>query len=244
MTRKIESHSLDISPKRFIKIVDSFGNHLSWRDKFNDFLEAAFCAIAKLTAPSEEAADALEERYMAVIRRYEPDTDAVMRFSELLAITRMALYENPHDYLGSIYMKAEVNNRHNGQYFTPWPIAKLLTKVNFDAETVKKIIATGRPITVMDTAAGSGVMILAFADSMRSSGFDPSRHLFATTVDIDPSCVKMSFLQFAMADIPACCIVGDSLTLKVDSFAYTPAALRLISSPEVAPDLSQLRKTG
>ncbi len=37
-----------------------------------DFLDLAVCAVRKTTLPPGPAADALEERYMAVVRRNRP----------------------------------------------------------------------------------------------------------------------------------------------------------------------------
>ena len=42
-------------------------------DVFADFLDLAVCAIRKKTLPPGAAADALEERYMAAVKRNEPE---------------------------------------------------------------------------------------------------------------------------------------------------------------------------
>lgn len=214
------------TPEAFLRELDAFGHHRSRWEKLHDFFEASFCALAKTTAPSPQAADELEARYARVAAKYGGDEIVQEHFGKLLGLTGLALGEQAQDFLGSVYMSAEVHNRRTGQFFSPWPIARMMAALQFDADEVREKIAEGRPITLMEPAAGSGVMVLAFAEAMREVGIDPGQHLFATTVDVDPSCVKMAFIQLSMSGIPACCIIGNSLSLEIFGHAYTPAAVR------------------
>jgi hypothetical protein len=59
--------------KQFIKAFDELARHRERHDVLADFLEMAVSAIRKRTVPPGPAADALEEQYMAVVRRNRPD---------------------------------------------------------------------------------------------------------------------------------------------------------------------------
>ena len=60
----------------FIKRIVALDREKSPYDKFRDFCEMAFCACAKLTAPTHERAQELEDRYMQIVGTYR-DKDTV-----------------------------------------------------------------------------------------------------------------------------------------------------------------------
>lgn len=78
-------------------------------------------------------------------------------------------------------------------------------------------------ITVSDSCIGSGRMLLAFADEMQELGYNYCEKMVGMAVDIDMTCVFMSYIQFSMYGIPAVVIHGNSLTVEEWSRWYTPA---------------------
>ena len=83
-----------------------------------DFLEMAVCAVRKRTLPPGPAADALEDRYMAVVKRNK--VEDVRAMPELFGITALAVQEGGCDFLGQVVVELELPNEHMGQFFTPY----------------------------------------------------------------------------------------------------------------------------
>ena len=79
--------------KQFIKAFGSLARQRERHDVLADFLEMAFCAIRKKTLPAGPDADAIEERYMAVVRRNKPeDVREAMPRSSGIARTSSTLF--------------------------------------------------------------------------------------------------------------------------------------------------------
>jgi hypothetical protein len=121
-------------------------------------------------------------------------------FGRLLVIYTKAVEEHPfRDILGELFMRLDVNSVRAGQFFTPWPIAEMMAKINFDAEAFKRLVEEKGEVTVCDPAVGSGVLLLAYAkvvnDGLGSWGTDKLR-LYGT--DIDLRCVNMCRIQLRM----------------------------------------------
>lgn len=145
--------------KQWLKTINSKEPGKSERQKFRDFCEMAYCTFAKLTALSQEDADALEDRYMRVVNTYQ-DKDAVRLYPGLLETATIAVNEG-EDFLGVIASQINALDARQGQFFTPVPVCRLMAKMNlFDAS---RMIDEHGYITFSDPCAGSGAIILAYA---------------------------------------------------------------------------------
>jgi N-6 DNA Methylase len=170
--------------KQFIKAFESLARHRDKHDVLVDFLELAVCAIRKRTVPPGPAADALEEKYMAVVRRNKPED--VRAMPELLAITTLAVQEGGCDFLGQVVGDLELMTGHMGQFFTPYDLSRMMAELTLD--TVDEIIAEQGFVTVQEPACGAGGMIIAAADVLARKGFDIGQCLYVDAIDISPLC--------------------------------------------------------
>jgi hypothetical protein len=215
----------------FHKALDLISHSHSRYENFRNFIEAAYCALARRTALSRARSDALEEGYMQVIRRYSREKEAPQRLAELFSRLVVALSAYHGDFLGEAYMTAEFGNKYAGQFFTPYCISSLLARMNISRECIETALAEGHPLRLLEPASGAGCMAVAMADYLQEEGFTLSKALFATLVDVDPLCMQMGFLQVSCKDIPAVCVHGDSLSLDEYSFAFTLAGARARGLP-------------
>ncbi len=207
--------------KQFIKAFGHLAHHRERHEVLADFLEMAFCAVRKKTLPPGPAADALEDRYMAVVNRNT--NEDVRAMPELLGITALALQEGGCDFLGQVVVELELPNAHMGQFFTPYDVSRMMAEMTFD--TVDEIIAEQGFVTVQEPACGAGGMIIAAADAIERKGFDIARQLYVDGIDISPTCFKMSYLQASLRGIPATIRRGNTLSLEMFEQAVTPAFL-------------------
>jgi hypothetical protein len=207
--------------KQFIKAFERLARHHERHDVLADFLELAVCAIRKTTLAPGPAADALEEQYMAVVRRNRPED--VRAMPELLGITTLAVQNGGSDFLGQVVGDLELINGHMGQFFTPYDLSRMMAEMTL--ADVGGVIAEKGFITLMEPASGAGGMIIAAADVIERQGFDIGRQLYVDATDLSPMCFKMTYLQISLRGIPATVRRGNSLSLETFDVAHTPAFL-------------------
>ena len=80
--------------------------------------------------------------------------------------------------------------KHGGQFFTPWPIARIMAEVTLrDIDTLLE--SKAGPIEIYDPCCGSGVMLLAAASCCPRWAIECGKVKFYGN-DIDENCVKMA----------------------------------------------------
>lgn len=196
-------------------------------ENFANFMEAAYCAIARRNALDEKRKETLEQRYMRVVEKYAREPQAMTRLSDLLGSLTMTIPDYSGDFLGEAFMSAGFGNERAGQFFTPYVICSFMARMNFDEDHLTRIKGQGRPVTVCDPACGAGAQILAAAEYLTECGLDVQQYLLATLVDVDQFAFQMAYLQMTLKGIPAICVHGNSLTLEEYEQALTPAAIRM-----------------
>lgn len=209
----------------FIRLLESGGHSRSTREKFSDFLELCYCAVAKPCAPTEERADELEARYMKIVGRYHADELDMIRevYPEMMGIMVSAVSFGGVDFLGRIAAELSALNAEQGQFFTPYEVSKAMAEISFDG--FQDIIRQDGYITLSEPAAGAGGMVLAYADIVALSGFDLGTTMLVQAVDVSTTAYQMCYLQLAFRGVPAHVIRGNTLSLETFESAWTPAAV-------------------
>jgi hypothetical protein len=104
-----------------------------------------------------------------------------------------------HDILGSLFMQLDVKSASSGQFFSPYEIAEMMARMQFDKDLFLARVQEKGVVTVLDPAVGSGVMLLAFAKVVFAElGPDGLNHLQFYGTDIDHRCVLMCRIQLRM----------------------------------------------
>ncbi len=178
--------------------------HNIWQ-LFADFAELSALALAAIV-PSEKR----EERYMAIAKRYE--ADEMSRLTEMFAHVVGGLDESKCDFLGAAFMRNELSNHWTGQYFTPYPICRMMGEMLIDEKTLRETIDQTGFVTLAEPCSGSGAMILGFAEALEKLDLIPMFRLYVTAVDIASVCVHMSMVQLSLCGIPGVVIRDNSLT--------------------------------
>lgn len=233
---KPNARSLSAEGKKFFRLMQDIDHQNRLSEVFRDFVEMAFCTLAKRTIRvSEDRADELEVRYMRVAGRY--DSIQLVKFSQLLA-QLVTNGRGEGDFLGKIAGEAWSLNDNIGQFFTPYDVSRLMAQLLFDP--CEHIEAKGF-FTMHEPASGSGANILALAERVATMGYEPAETMLVSAVDIDQLAFQMCFLQLTVAGIPAQVILGDSLTMKFRESAWTPATAVFLAKHG---RLFEERKTG
>jgi hypothetical protein len=225
----------------FKKLVAQVSSAHRPYENFANFMEAAYCAIAKRNALDAERAAALEQRYMKVVEKYAREPEAMTRLSHLLGFLTLTIPDYHGDFLGEAFMGAGFSNQRRGQFFTPFEICSLMARMTVDLNIARQANKDGRPFKVFaDPASGAGALILAVAEHMKESGLDPQVCLLAELVDVDQIAFQMGYLQMTLKGIPAICVLGNALSGEEFERALTPAAIRLLMR---TPSPSRVQQT-
>jgi type I restriction-modification system DNA methylase subunit len=208
------------TPEKWIRQFEMLDNSKSPAEKFRDFCEMAYCAYAKLTAPTTERADALEARYMRIVETYR-DKDTVRAYPEFMAQAQMNV-ENGRDFLCEVSGQLSVLNAKQGQFFTPQAVCRMMAKMTLS--DVKDFIDKQGYVTMQEPAAGSGGLVLAAADEVLWQGYRPDIHLLVHAIDISQLCFFMCFLQLTWKGVAAWVERGNALSLEHFEGAWTPHA--------------------
>ena len=187
---------------------------------WHDFLMMSACDISN--AVDRENTAHRTELYEQASKRYT--AEELDSFAQLLAITALALEENPdQDFLGEIFQRLELNNKHSGQFFTPYNVSKMMAMMlcgNLVAEAKDKGY-----ITAGDCCCGAGGMLIAHANVAREQGVDVRRDILFVAQDIDLTSVLMCYVQLCLLGCAGYVIVGDSLRNdppQMQDIWYTP----------------------
>lgn len=202
------------SRSRFISVFESTGRHRRRWEVFSDFLTLAASELDLARVRTPENA----ERCRNICDRY--DAADIANMHELFCLLVSALEAKFHDFLGDVFMELELGDGRRGQYFTPYHLQSLLAKLVMP--DVAETIAREGFVTVSDPAVGAAGMIVAYAEQMLEAGFNPSEHMFAQCIDIDPVAADMAFVQLSLLGIPAEVVTGNTLTLECSRVRYTP----------------------
>lgn len=206
--------SIDTARKQFIRLFNQTARHLHRWDVFSDFirLAASELDIARIRTPENI------EQSGKICARY--DADDIRNFHELFNLMVSALEAKFHDFIGSIFMELELGSGGMGQYFTPYSVQSMMARMLIPG--IQENIAREGIATISDPACGSAGMIIAYAECLLEADVNPSAHLFASCIDIDPIAADMAFIQLSLLGIAAEVVTGNTLTMQFNRVRYTP----------------------
>ncbi|WP_391488896.1 N-6 DNA methylase [Leclercia tamurae] len=206
--------SVDTARKQFIRLFNQTARHLHRWDVFSDFvrLAASELDIARVRTPENI------EQSGKICARY--DADDIRNFHELFNLMVNALEAKFHDFIGSIFMELELGSGGMGQYFTPYSVQSMMARMLIPG--IQEKIAREGIATISDPACGSAGMIIAYAECLLEADVNPSAHLFASCIDIDPIAADMAFIQLSLLGIAAEVVTGNTLTMQFNRVRYTP----------------------
>ena len=182
------------------------------------------CAIAlanSFSLAEDDVWQSREQEYMTLIHKYKPNQWGLFR--EMREMLSEALARKMDDSLGDIYMGLETKNNKLKQFFTPYSICRLA------AETAIETARYTRPNTIYEPTCGSGGMIIATAELLRSKGINYQKMMRVLAQDLDVLSVSMCYTQLSLLGIDGVVLHGDTLegpgfeSANAGALYYTPA---------------------
>lgn len=197
------------------------GRHSRWTI-WSDFVTMAACTLSLADLRKREER---ERMYAGIAKKYsqkEMDCFCAM-FADLVS----AFDENPaQDLLGELFMRLELGNDHNGQFFTPYNVCTMMAMMT--AGDLKAQIEKKGYIGVNDPCCGAGALLIAFANEAKRQGINYQQHIEFVAQDIDFTVAMMCYIQLSLLGCSGYVIVGNTLTtpptepLENQNVWYTP----------------------
>jgi N-6 DNA Methylase len=162
--------------------------------------------------------------------------------AEALAILMEQAAQNYYDLLGGVYMQLGQGDKRFGQYFTPWNVAKMMAEMTL-ADGFKPPGPGEPPLTFYEPCVGSGVMILAAAETIeeRFPGTIARGGVEFYGMDLDPCCIAMCRLNMKLHGIGRVVQRFEDLTLPQRRMLERllgrslPHTGKLVDAPDIRP---------
>ena len=175
------------------------------------------CSIANSTDRSPKRHEDREKEYAACIKRL----GGVEKPARLLSILVAAMEMNPdQDFLGELYMALELGNHWKGQFFTPYSLCELMSRI-----TIKEVdgrIEREGYISICDPSCGAGATLIAAVRTMKRSRYNFQNHVLFVGQDIDRVTGMMCYIQLSLLGCPGYICIGNTLTNPMTGHVLFP----------------------
>ena len=208
MARNVTRQLRNERQKEFIRIFDqACGRHNRWT-VWADFVVMAAVSISNTVDKSN--AKGREETYMSLASKYDKqELECICRmFAEVVS----GIDENPdQDFLGEMFMALDLGNDHNGQFFTPYNVCKMMAKMTYGQGLEEKVEQRGW-VSVNDPACGAGALLVAFANECKLQNVNYQTSVLFVAQDIDYIVGCMCYIQLSLLGCPGYVVIDNSLT--------------------------------
>ena len=213
--------------KEMIDCFNSFRGYYNLSTVWFDFVTMFACAISNSVDSTHF--DEREKLYLSTINKYKKEEQEL--FPKLTAIVLMALNENPNqDFLGTLYMNLGLGKKGTSQFFTPYHICELMSKM-----TVNNVIDEVKEkgiISISDPCSGAGATLIAGVNTIKQQlekeHMDYRKHVLVAAQDIDFTVAAMCYIQLSILGVAGFVKVGNSLSEPIsekdslENYWYTP----------------------
>lgn len=207
-----------------IKLIDRTSDNIEKSKLISDVFACGALAVSNLVDLAQY--DEREEQYKQIMNGYKPNERELIAevFGKIFALLSSVTYDNGRfdDYLGDLFMRCNQGNKGAGQFFTPHHISHFIAKsalTNIDVKNEHNEI-----LSISDPCSGGGGLLMAALEVLKNDyNVNYTRHCFMQAGDIDIRCVHMTYLQLALAGVPAIVCHQNTLTNERWSVWKTPA---------------------
>ena len=206
---------MDKHEKEFLGIFQKLSQRHSAWNVWHDFIFLSATALSNQIDKRPGIWHKRENEYLRIIKRYDKNEQSDI--PTLLALATASLQDNPaQDFLGRLFMALELSNHWKGQFFTPYDVADMMTRVTVgDGSVLKEKIRQNGFVSACDPTCGSGVMFIAFANRCRELGIDPSKDVLLIGEDIDETAALTCYIQLCLLGCVGSVTIGDALAEPV-----------------------------
>lgn len=196
--------------KEMVQTITEMAGKYSSYEIFTDWIRCLALAIANATSPIRDKVwREREQAYTDTVRKYTKE-----KFEKLGLLTGClidTLEEGPDDVLGDLYMKADMGSKAAGQFFTPFHLSELCSKIGLEGQIEAYKRGELEKIEIAEPSCGGGAMIIAAAKVLSDNGINYQKVMEVVAQDLDWKGVYMCYVQLSLLGISAICVQGDTL---------------------------------
>ena len=201
-----------------IKLIDRSSYGVGKSKLISDVFACGALAVSNLVN--------LAQYYKQIMNVYQPkERELIVQvFSKIFALLSSVTYDNGRfdDYLGDLFMRCNQGDKKAGQFFTPYHISHFMAKSSLANIDVKS--EPNEFLSISDPCSGGGGLLMAALDVLKNDyNINYTHHCYMEASDIDIRCVHMTYLQLALAGVPAIVCHQNTLTNERWSVWKTPA---------------------
>lgn len=171
-----------------------------------DFLEMT--AIAISNSVDSNHFEQREKQFNKIRARY---TDKEYRHFQMMASEMVQdLEERPdQDYLGTMYMELELNDKDHGQVFTPYSLCRMCA--DHTVMHADEVIAQKGYCTVYDPTVGAGALLIAARNKLNDMGYGSDQAYFVGQ-ELMHSTAHMAYVQLSLLGCAGVIACGNTLS--------------------------------
>lgn len=199
--------------KKFIKLLESVNPSYRTWEKFKDF-----CEITARTMQLPFYPDQVE-KLKAVNLRYEQRDIEI--FDKMLDLIVETLTDGFCDFLGEVFSELGLGDKWKGQFFTPYEVCMLLSKMSLNDLDHESIKLQGF-VTINDPACGAGALPISACEVLKNKGVNFQTDVYFEVQDIDYLACTMAYIQLSLCGAACRVVWGDTLAMKTFDAWCTP----------------------
>lgn len=176
---------------------------------WNDVISLIAIMISN-TVDKGKVKDEREEEYLTIIKGYTDDEIKIITdvFSEIV----LAFESNSEqDLLGDLYMELNLGSNNLGQFFTPYHLCELMSKISFKKELVEKEIEDTGYVSLNEPTCGAGANVIAYVNECKKHDVNYQKYVRIVAQDISRLTALMCYIQLSLLGCDAIIVVGDTL---------------------------------
>lgn len=194
--------------KEFIKELEAVSGRYPVMKVFSDACAILAMALEQtVNVFNRQRQSEVEKNYLATIGKYSKDEQA--HFPKMLAIVATALDRKRDSFLGPVLEGIGAAAVRNGQFLTPWSVAKMMADVTIGDAPIEP----GKIVTVDDPACGAGVTLIAQGEAMLQRGYRQA-DILLTGGDIDGRACDITYVELTLLGYAGIVRHEDALSMK------------------------------
>lgn len=193
--------------KQFTKLLTSLAGRYSAREIFEDFVYMFSSALQNAYCFDKKK----EEDYINRAKKYNKED--LSKFADMGSLMVQAVEDDFGDFLGEIYMQNVWGDKKGkGQCFTLYHIGKLMSDITYTDESLKELFKDEEITSLADECCGGGALLISAIARLKELNINYQRKLVVYANDLDPLCVRMTFIMLQLLGVPAIVTGGNTLT--------------------------------
>lgn len=201
--------------KEFIALFNRLTGKYSRWEVWKDMVWMTAIAISNRV--DKRYYDNREKTYLEIAAKYsKQELDIFGQLYGLLIASIIKRTEKGSwgDFLGEMFMNLDLGNELGGQFFTPYHVCHLMSRITIekDLPKMKKEIEEHGFFSCYDSAVGAGAMLIAAAEVCTEQKINYPFQVMFVAQEIDSTTALMCYIQLSVLGCAGYVVIGNTLS--------------------------------